>query len=158
MSQILNALSYWLHSLATVIFIGYFLLQAILYIPVLANTQSIPQGGLVFSQVSKRSRFWMYGSFLVFLVTGVILMILDAEYMGVGNFSNGWSILMLLKHFLILGMVGLGFWFNFIVRIGPMMDKNPIPENILNRYKKYILWMSLSGILVLLLTAISQSF
>ncbi len=158
MSQILNALSYWLHSVATVIFIGYFLLQAILYFPVLANSQSIPQGGLVLSLVSKRSRFWMYASLLVFLVTGVILMVLDVEYLGLGNFSNGWSILMLLKHLLILGMVGLGFWFNFIVRIGPMMDKNPIPENILNRYRNYILWMSVSGMLVLLLTAISQSF
>ena len=158
MSQILMALSYWLHSLATVVFIGYFLLQALFYYPVLANTRSIPQGGLALSQVSKRSRYWMYTALLVFILTGVILMLLDPAYLGLGNFGNGWSILMLVKHLLILGMVGLGFWNNFIVRIGPMMDKNPIPEDLLSRYRNYILWMSVLGVLVLLLTAISQSF
>jgi uncharacterized membrane protein len=158
MSQFISALSYLLHSLATVIFIGYFLLQALLYLPVLAESQSISQGGLVLSQVSKRSRYWMYASLIIFLVTGVALMVLDVEYLGLGDFSNGWSILMLLKHLVILVMIGLGFWFNFIVRIGPMMDKSPIPDTILKRYKNYIFWMSVLGILVLLLTAISQSF
>jgi len=55
MSQILIALSYWLHSLATVIFIGHYLLLAIIYLPAIKNG-SLDVTGPILSQISKQSR------------------------------------------------------------------------------------------------------
>ena len=55
MSQSLAALSYWLHALATVVFIGHYVLLSLVYIPALANG-----GGEALSKVSKRSRPWMF--------------------------------------------------------------------------------------------------
>lgn len=37
MSQTLLALSFWLHALATVVFIGHYLLLSLIYLPVLSS-------------------------------------------------------------------------------------------------------------------------
>jgi hypothetical protein len=63
---------------------------------------------------------------------------------------------MLVKHILIVGMNGLGFWFNAILRVGPMMSSNNSAEVAIRRFRLYSNLMAISGILVLLLTALAQ--
>jgi uncharacterized membrane protein len=151
MPQILIALSVWLHALGTVVLIGHYLLLSLIYLPVLAK-----DNGTLLSELSKRSRPWMYLSLLVFMITGVYLMLADPNYLGVGNFGNLWGILMLVKHLLILGMIASGFWFNAILRVGPMMSSNNSAEQAISRFRFYANLMALSGVLVLLLTALAQ--
>jgi len=151
MSQILIALCVWLHALGTVVLIGHYLLLSVIYLPVLTK-----KNGTALSEISKRSRPWMYGSLLIFLVTGVALMFADPNYLGVGNFSNAWGVLMLVKHILVIGMIALGFWFNAIWRVGPMMSSNNSAELGIRRFRSYVSWMAISGVLVLLLTALAQ--
>jgi hypothetical protein len=98
----------------------------------------------------------MYVSLLIFMVTGILLMFADPNYLGVGNFSNPWAIMMLAKHILVVGMIALGFWFNAILRVGPMMGSNNSAELGIRRFRLYANLMAISGILVLLLTAIAQ--
>jgi len=149
MSQFLISLSYWLHALATVVFIGHFILLAGIYIPVLSRN------GPALSEVSRRSRPWMYASLLVFAITGVYLTFVDPNYMGVGSFGNLWAVMMLVKHIIIAAMIGMGFWFNAIMRVGPMMSSNN-PEQAVARFQNYVNAMAVCGVLVLLLTAIAQ--
>jgi uncharacterized membrane protein len=150
MSQILVALSVWLHALATVLLIGHYLLLSVIYLPVLSNNRT------ALSEISKRSRRWMYASLLVFMLTGIYLMFADPNYLGVGDFGNVWSIMMLIKHLLIVGMIGLGFWFNAILRVGPMMSSNHSAELGIRRFRLFSNLMAISGVLVLLLTAFAQ--
>lgn len=152
MSHILISLSYWLHSLATVVFIGHYLLLALIYLPVLSNT-----GGTILSEISKRSRVWLYTTLLIFLITGTYLTIVDPNYLGIGNFGNPWAILMLVKHILILGMIGMGFWYNGLMRVGPLMSSNTGASQALIHFRQYSYLMAITGGLVLLLTAISQT-
>jgi len=149
MSQFLISLSYWLHALATVVFIGHFILLAGIYIPVLSKN------GPALSEISRRSRPWIYASLLVFAITGVYLTFVDPNYMGVGNFGNLWAVMMLVKHIIIAAMIGMGFWFNAIMRVGPMMSSNN-PEQAVARFQKYVNAMAVCGVLVLFLTAIAQ--
>jgi uncharacterized membrane protein len=151
MTQILVALSVWLHALATVIFIGHYLLLSTIYLPVLEKS-----GGTFLSEISKRSRPWLYASLLVFMLTGTYLMLIDTGYLGFMNFGNFWGIVMLLKHVLIAGMIGLGFWYNAFLRVGPMMASNNSAELGIRRFRLYSILMAISGILVLLLTALAQ--
>jgi uncharacterized membrane protein len=151
MSQILIALSVWLHALATVVFIGHYLLLSTIYLPVLTK-----EGGTILSEISKRSRSWLYISLLIFLVTGTYLTFVNPNYLGIGNFGNLWAILMLVKHILIVGMIALGFWFNALLRVGPMMGSNNSAELGVRRFRLYSNLMAVSGILVLLLTALAQ--
>ena len=151
MSQILIALSVWLHAMGTVILIGHYLLLSVIYLPILERNN-----GSILSEISKRSRPWLYISLLIFMVTGIYLMLVDPNYLGVGNFGNIWGVMMLVKHILVVGMIALGFWFNAILRVGPMMGSNNSPELGIRRFRLYANLMAISGILVLLLTALAQ--
>jgi uncharacterized membrane protein len=151
MSQILIALSVWLHALGTVVLIGHYLLLSGIYLPVLEKNS-----GSILSEISKRSRPWMYGSLLIFIITGTYLMLIDPGYLGFMNFGNFWGIVMLIKHILVLGMIGLGLWFNAILRVGPMMSSNNSAELGIRRFRMYSNLMAISGVLVLLLTALAQ--
>jgi uncharacterized membrane protein len=153
MSPILFSLSIWLHAVATVLLIGHYLLLTLIYLPVLAKENA---GGMILSAISKRSRVWMYWSLIIFMVTGIYLMIVDPNYLGIGNFGNLWGILMLVKHILIVGMIVMGFWFNAILRVGPLMSSNTGADQAIVRFRLYSKWMAISGVLVLLLTALAQ--
>ena len=153
MSQILFSLSAWLHAVATVIMIGHYLLLALIYLPVLSKETS---GGSILSAISKRSRVWMYSSLVIFALTGIYLTIVDSNYLGLGDFGNLWGVLMLVKHILILAMIVMGFWFNAILRVGPMMSSNNGASQAIARFGLYSKLMAASGVLVLLLTALAQ--
>ena len=150
MTPYLISLSYWLHALATVVFIGYFVLLAGLYLPVLSKD------GPALSEISKRSRPWMYVSLVIFMITGIYLTIIDPNYQGLGNFGNFWAVMMLIKHILIVAMIGLGFFYNAILRVGPLMSSNH-PEPAIARFRNYVNMMAICGVLVLLLTALAQA-
>jgi uncharacterized membrane protein len=156
MTQFLISMSVWLHALATVVFIGHFVLLAVLYLPTLSAQETAHVAGPILGGVSKRSRPWLYASLIVFMVTGIYLMIVDPNYKGVGNFGNFWAVMMLVKHILIAGMIALGFWYNAILRVGPMLSSNN-PEQALIRFRNYVNVMAVCGVLVLLLTALSQT-
>ena len=151
MSQILIALSIWLHALGTVILIGHYLLLSVIYLPALEK-----DGGVFLSQISKRSRPWMYISLVIFMITGIYLMFVNPDYLGVGNFGNLWSVMMLVKHLLIVGMIGLGFWYNAFLRVGPMMASSNNAELGIRRFRLYSNLMAIAGVWVLLFTAIAQ--
>ena len=151
MVPILIALSVWFHAVGTVLLIGHYLLLSLIYLPVLERN-----GGTFLSEISKRSRPWMYISLLIFMVTGIFLMFADPNYLGVGDFGNFWSIMMLIKHLLVVGMIGLGFWYNALLRVGPMMASNNNVELGIRRFRMFSNLMAISGILVLLLTALAQ--
>jgi uncharacterized membrane protein len=149
--QVLASLSYWLHAVATVVFIGHFVLLALIYLPVLSKNEN----GAALSEISKRSRSWMYASLIIFMITGIYLMMVDPNYMGVGNFGNAWAIAMLVKHILVIVMIALGFWYNAILHVGPLMSSNN-PGPGIARFQTYVNAMAVCGILVLLLTAFAQ--
>ncbi|MEW6239890.1 MAG: hypothetical protein AB1564_03675 [Chloroflexota bacterium] len=151
MSHVLISLSVWLHALATVVFVGHYLLLASIYLPALS------QNPTALSEISKRSRPWLYASLLIFIVTGTYLMLIDAGYLGFMNFSNSWGILMLMKHILILAMIAAGFWFNAILRVGPLLVSNTGTARAFGLMRLYANLMALAGVLVLLLTAFSQA-
>lgn len=149
MTQFLISLSTWLHALATVVFIGHFVLLAGILVPALRKD------GSALSEISRRSRPWMYASLIVFMVTGTHLMLIDSGYLGFMDFGNFWGIVMLVKHILVIAMIALGFWYNAILRVGPMMSSNN-PEQAILRFRKYVNAMAVCGVLVLLLTALAQ--
>ena len=153
MSQILFSLSTWLHALATIIMIGHYLLLSLIHLPVLAKENG---GGVILSAISKRSRVWIYVSLGIFAVTGTHLTFVDSNYLGLGDFGNLWSILMLVKHLLIMVMIALGFWYNAVLRVGPMMSSNNGAEQAIARFGLYSKLMAGCGVLVLLLTALAQ--
>lgn len=157
MSQTLTALFFWLHALGTVVFVGHYVLLSLVYLPAFEKIQENPLSKTILSEISKRSRVWLYASMLIFAVTGTYLTFVDPNYRGIGNFGNPWAVMMLVKHILLLAIVVMGFWFNGILRVGPLMSSNTGASQALARFRLYSNMMAVMGSLVLLLTAISQA-
>jgi len=156
MSSILVGISLWLHSVATIIFIGNYVLLALIYLPAMSRNFAGSASGTILSDSSKRSRGWIYAALAVFVVTGIYLTLVDPGYLGIGNFGNAWALLMLVKHLLILGMIAAGFWFNAILRVGSMLGANSSSDQALQRYRLFVNGMAITGIIILLLTALAQ--
>ena len=57
---------------------------------------------------------------------------------------------MLVKHILIVGMLGAGFWNNAIQRVGPQLISNSGSAQAFIRFRKYSFQMAILGVLVLL--------
>lgn len=158
MTPLLFAIANWLHALASVIFIGHYGLLALIYLPVLTKERANNVGLVMLSEISKHSRGWLYAALGLFTITGIYLMLVDTHYFGLGNFSNPWSLLMLIKHVVIAVMVGLGFWYNAILRVGPRLSSNTSAASAINSFRQHTYWMASLGAIVLLLTAISQTY
>ena len=155
MSQFLVALSTLLHTLATVVFIGYYVVLALICVPALMDGPESARGPLV-SGFSKRSRTWLYAALVLFALSGAYLTLVDSNYLGLANFGNGWGILMLVKHTVVFIMIVAGFWFNAIQRVGPRASSNTGAAQAIDRFRSHVNWMAVGGLAVLVLTAIAQ--
>ena len=152
-TTILNATAIWLHMIATVLLIGYYLLQSLVFLPALEKTNKGEMVLPLLGSISRRIMPIILGSILVFIVTGIVMMMVNPAYQGFGNFfANVWSILMTIKHVLILGMIALGSYMNVQFRKGFLT-----PEQSLGFFRTVMNTMAFLGVLVLLLTAICQA-
>ncbi len=84
-------------------------------------------------------------------------MFIDEVHLGFMNFGNLWGIVMPVKHILPAGMVGMGFWYNFILRVGPLMSSNTGAAQAIERFRWRVNAMAVCGVLVLLLTALARA-
>lgn len=104
------ALSYWVHLLATVIWLGGIALMAFIAWPALRQgTLSTNQ----WFQLQKRFLPWVNASLVVLLITGFVQMTNDEHYGGFLVFDGIWAWAILLKHLAYIGMVGLTIYLQF---------------------------------------------
>lgn len=158
MSQALLVSSLWLHSLATAILIGYFLLLSLVYLPFLSEQLSGVELGAALDDVARRARPWLGVSLLAFMVSGAYLMFGDGNYLGLGRFENTWSALMLIKHVLVFALIGLWLWLGGTLRRGTSVAAKPQQSRfeLLDRIRLLVHSASICGALVLLLTVVAQ--
>jgi uncharacterized membrane protein len=154
MTTILIALSTWLHNLATIVMVGYFFFSGLIYLPVFQL--SMPQDALreLLEHVSTRLRPFFGGSLLIYLVTGTYLMLINDSYLGLGNFfANPWSILIILKHAVVVVFLALA-----ILSERAYMGK--ISENNPKALKQFSLTLNINtilGMVILLMTSFAQA-
>jgi uncharacterized membrane protein len=148
----------WLHLVATVALIGYYAILGLLVIPALRKTVPAREVAASVVAVEGRALPMIFGSLAIFLATGVFLMANDARYGGVGDVSGStWATLLLVKHVVVLAMVGLGVYIDALVArrfAGPEAIDQPAP---VQRLEIAAGVMTLLGAVVLLLTAYAQA-
>jgi len=151
--RVLVAISTWLHAMATIIWVGYYLFLGLVYLPVLERRLQASALREVLEQVSARLRLYFGASLLIFLVTGTYLMLINDQYRGLGDFfANPWSVLIVAKHVLVLAFLALAVFSErvFMAQIG---DQNP---EALGRFHWALNINAALGVTVLLLTSIAQ--
>jgi uncharacterized membrane protein len=154
MSTFLVALSTWLHALATIVFIGYYLFTSLIYLPVFERQMQANALRGLLEQVSARLRPFFGGSLLIFLVTGTHLMLINKNYLGLGNFfGNPWSTLIVIKHVLVIGFLALAI-FSERAFLSQISEESP---EALRRFRWSLSINTILGLVILLLTSIAQA-
>jgi uncharacterized membrane protein len=153
MSTYLVAFSNWLHVLATIVMIGYFLFTSLIYLPVFERQMQANALRDLLEQVSARLRPFFGGSLLIFLVTGTHLMLINQNYLGLGDFfGNPWSVLIVIKHVLVLVFLALAI-FSERAFLGQISDQKP---EALKQFRWALNINTVLCLVILLLTSIAQ--
>lgn len=154
MTVFLISLSTWLHSLATIVMVGHFLFARLIYLPVMETRMNQEDLHRFVEQVSGRLRPYFGGALLIFLVTGTHLMVISQNYMGLGDiFANTWSILIVVKHVLVLAFLALAV-ISERVFLKQSSEKNP---EAFKQYRRALSANLVLGAAILLLTSIAQA-
>jgi len=154
MTNYLVAFSTWLHALATIVMIGYFIFTSLIYLPVFERQIQLNALRTLLEQISARLRPFFGGSLLIFLVTGTHLMLINENYLGLGKFfSNSWSVLMVIKHVLVVAFLALAV-FSERAYLAKISDQNP---EALKRFRLALNINTILGAAILMLTSIVQA-
>lgn len=111
-------LSYWIHLLATVVWLGGLALMVLVAWPALR------QGTLLANHwlgLQKRFLPWANGSFVLLLITGFVQMTNDPNYNGFLVIDGLWAGAILIKHIAFAGMVFIGAYMQW--SLYPALDR-----------------------------------
>lgn len=158
MNQTLLVGALWLHSLSTVILIGYYLILALVFLPAFGKDPKGSSIGSMIQQVTSRTRILIVASLAGLIITGIYLMFFDPSYAGFADLGNTWGILILIKHILVVIMIGLGYFTDRAIL--PAVSK-PIKGKqgthpFVKQLKAIVNLLAILGVAILLLTAMAQ--
>ena len=139
MREIILAVSYWLHSIATVIWIGGIFFILFIALPSVKQILGVEAGKLM-GEISKRFTPMANYSIIFLVATGVVLTAVNKQFLGIGNFGNSWSLGLIVKHVLVLGMVAVHFYRGLVLaqkiaRTEPAFEKASLQKLSLNLIK-----------------------
>lgn len=100
-------LSYWVHLLATAVWLGGLALIAFIAWPAVVRGSLNDNHWLA---LQKRFTPWVNGSLVLLLITGFVQMTNNAHYDGFLNINSLWAWAILVKHIAFAGMVGISFY------------------------------------------------
>lgn len=114
----LLAISYWIHLLATVIWLGGLALMGLVAWPALRQ-QTLQANQWLYLQ--KRFTPFVNISLVLLLVTGFVQMTFDTNYEGFLQVNTVWSQAILVKHIAVAAMIAIGAVVQW--RIYPAMER-----------------------------------
>lgn len=109
MREIILAASYWLHSIATVIWIGGIFFILCIALPSTKQVLGAETSKLM-GEISKRFTPIANYSIIALIVSGVVLTVTNEQFSGIGNLENNWTLVLIIKHFLVVLMVVVHFY------------------------------------------------
>lgn len=151
----------WIHLVAVVVWFGGLFTNMLVLMPSLKESLEPAAMGPFMGTFAKRFRRLVYLSIVILLVTGVIMMLLNKDYLGLLDLGNEWSILLLIKHIFVFIMIGVAVYMLEVIfpKVGRLMAKGPSPE--LARVQKLQIRLGSAGFVVALailgLTAVTTA-
>lgn len=156
MREIILVTFYWLHLIATVTWIGGIIF--ILFIAIPSSKQVLgAESGKLMGEISKRFTPLVNYSIILLIITGFVLTGFNKQFSGIGDFRNNWTVVLSLKHILVLGMVVIHFYRGLvlapkIVKTESITEKTSLQKLSLNLVKVNFY----AGLLVLLLSGVTS--
>lgn len=114
MGEIILAASHWVHLIATVVWIGGIVF--ILFVAIPSAKQVLgPEAGKLMGDISKRFTPIANYCIIFLLVTGIILTALNKQLSEIESVRNNWTLFLIMKHVLVLGMIVVHFYRGLIL-------------------------------------------
>lgn len=117
----LLALSYWIHLLATVVWLGGLALMGLVAWPALQKKTLSANHWL---DLQQRLTPWINGSLVILLITGFVQMTYDPNYEGFLDVSSLWAQAILVKHMAVGVMIVIGGYVQWHVH--PAMERTAL--------------------------------
>jgi uncharacterized membrane protein len=158
-------LAFWLHMLATVLWIGGLVAVVLLVLPAAKKTLQTQEYAQFLGQLQRRLDPLGWLSLAVLLATGMFQMSANPNYEGLLSISNRWAVSMLIKHILFIGMIGISALMTWVIL--PNLRRTAIKQargldtqsaEELQKREVFLLRTNLVlGILILGLTAMARA-
>ena len=157
MIDITNIILYWLHMIASVVWIGG--IAFILFVLIPKTKQILGQeAGMLIGEISKRFKLFADFSIIILIITGIGLSVINMPTSNHVISRDNWTILLIIKHFLVLLMVLIHLYRNMI------LAKKIKNESVSNK-KVFLQKLSLNlvklvfifGLIVLLVSVIAST-
>lgn len=146
-----------LHSVAMIFVLGYYAVLGRVVIPALLRSLDARWARASVADIEATALPLILVAIVVFVVTGAFLMFTDAQYAGFGDLlGTTWSVLILAKHAIVIGLIGLGVGVDFLIRSIPVEDAREAIARSLRRVGLAADAVSALGIIVVLMTAAAQ--
>lgn len=158
------SLTYWLHMVATVVWIGGLVALVILVLPVAKRALDAKTYPVFLEHLQRRLDPLGWISLAVLLATGLFQMSANPNYEGLLSISNQWAVSILVKHILFGGMILISAYMTWwllpsLRRIELMREKGletQAAEKLANREAWLLRANLILGLLILGLTAIAR--
>ena len=109
----LLATSYLVHLVATVVWIGGIMFMAFVVTPAVASE---PGSSRLLGAIQRRFTPMANFSLVVLIVTGMVQLTGNTNYVGFLNLSNTWAKAIFLKHIAVGGMILAGLYMNLVLQ------------------------------------------
>jgi uncharacterized membrane protein len=157
--------SYALHLLATVLWIGGLVFQALFLLPFVTRTQIDGTATVNLSLLQKRFQPLAWLSLTVLFATGLTQMAAHPQYEGLLAVHNRWSIAIIAKHLSILPMLGITAFQSLFLH--PRLQRELIRTKshgsetqtmqTLKEERRLVVLNAILSVAVLILTAIART-
>jgi putative copper export protein len=158
-------ISYALHMLATVLWIGGLLFQALFLLPLLSQEPLKTKTSLNLTLLQTRFQPLAWLSLAVLFGTGLTQMAAHPQYEGLLAIRNQWSIALFAKHLSILPMLAITAFQSFVLH--PRLERDMLKASrpsfqsnsstTLRTEKRLIAVNTLFSIVILVLTALART-
>jgi uncharacterized membrane protein len=162
------SLAYWLHMLATVVWIGSLATLALVVLPAARKALSAQSYADLIGQIQRRLDPLAWFSLVLLAGTGMLQMSANPNYGGFLAIDNRWAVAILIKHILFFLMAGVSVFMTWGVlpelrrlalrQARGLENENSQASQALLKREVWLLRINLIlGVLVLALTAIARA-
>jgi uncharacterized membrane protein len=166
-SPLFLTITFWLHMVATVVWIGGLTSVSFLVLPAARKTLDSSAFSMLLAQIQRRLQQIGWFSLALLVLTGMFQMSASPAYEGFLAIGNQWSVAILTKHIVIGGMVLVSGYITWgllpglqrnAMRRAAGREVDAAQDTHLQRREAWMLWINLFlSIIVLLLTAWARS-
>jgi uncharacterized membrane protein len=158
------ALSYWIHLLATVLWLGGLALMALIAWPAVRG--HVLDAGQ-WSELLRRFTPWANASLVILWVTGFLQMTADPNYEGFLSINSLWARAILIKHIAVAAMMVFGVYIQWrihpaLARLVLLEMKRPLiaqaeRENLARQENRLLRFNLVCAVAVLFFTAVATA-